>query len=489
VNTLFAGCRPEVACAPDGRILAVGAAARSAAGAGARIEELAGRTLPGFGDAHLQLDWLARGRRSVDLTSASTRRQALERVRRFAARLPADAWISGRGWFNDAWADDPSFPERHELDRVTAGRPAVLTRKDGHSAWLNSAALAAVGFTRDSSDPASGVIDRDPTGEPTGMVRESAANIASTRVPALTDLEFDRDLAATLGGLARVGLTTVHTMDGPRLFAALQRLHADGALPLRVVWNFPQAHLDDAIAMGIRSGLGDDWLRIWGVKTFLDGSLGSRTAEMLDGSGVTGIPQGDLVELVRRCATNGLNVCAHAIGDRAVRRALDAFQPFTGTEGLWRPRIEHAQCVDLRDQPRFARVGVIASMQPIHAVSDRAIADQEWPRRTQVAYAWGALEAAGARLAFGSDAPVDDASPLLGVEAATGWRKRARWHPDLALSRASALRAYTRGVAFAAGMERRVGALRPQLLCDLTVVDDRGVSAAVVGGIVRWRRR
>jgi predicted amidohydrolase YtcJ len=487
-NTVFVGCTPEVACGPTGAILAVGGGAREAAGRGARRVHLAGRALAGLGDAHLHLEWLARSRRAVDLTGARTRREALGRVEQFAAGQAADAWISGSGWFNDLWADDPTFPTRHELDSVTGGRPAVLTRKDGHSAWLNTAALSAAGFRRDIPDPAGGVVDRDSSGEPSGVVRETASTMAQRMVPEPPDDAFTSDVAAVLRDLARLGLTTVHTMDSARLFRALQRLHEAGRLPIRVVWNFPQAELGAAVAMGVRSGYGDERLRVWGVKSFLDGSLGSRTAEMLDGSGVPGIPQGELVELVRRCAAAELNVCLHAIGDAAVRRALDALQPFGGAWRLWRPRIEHAQCVHRDDVPRFAANGVIASMQPLHAVSDRETVETLWPGRVEASYAWGALARAGAVLAFGSDAPVESAAPLLGIDAATTWRRRSGWYPELALSRPAALRAYSHGVAYAAGMERLTGRLRQGLQCDLTVLDGSRVVATVVGGTVVWRR-
>src|SRR5262249_10625246 len=173
--------------------------------------------------------------------------------------------------------------------------------------------------------------------------------------------------------------------------------------------------------------------------------------------------------LASRCATAGLNLCLHAIGDGAVRRALDALEPLAGIWPGWRPRIEHAQCVDPADVPRFRRAGVVASMQPIHAVTDRDLADREWGERPRHAYAWRALLDAGAVLAFGSDAPVESADPLLGIDAATAWRRRAGWYPDLALSEAQALRAYTWGAAYAAGMEDRLGGLRPGMLCGLTL--------------------
>ncbi|HMH60355.1 MAG TPA: amidohydrolase family protein, partial [Bradyrhizobium sp.] len=246
--------------------------------------------------------------------------------------------------------------------------------------------------------------------------------------------------------------------------------------------------LHHAERMGVRSGWGDEWLRFWGVKAFLDGSLGSRTAEMLDGSGSARLLQPDLVEMIDRCARAELNVCLHAIGDGAVRRALDAIARRRVAWPKWRPRIEHAQCVNPKDVPRFARLGVIASMQPIHAVADRELADQYWPQVAAHSYAWGAFERAGARLAFGSDAPVESADPMLGIEAATVWRRRAKWHPELAITRAKALRAYTAGAAYAVGMERDLGSLRLGKLCDITVVEDGRVTATIVGGKLSWRR-
>jgi len=472
---LFRGCRPEVAAGPDGRILAVGVAARTGAGRDAAVIEIEGQVLPGLHDAHLHLEWLALRHLTVDLQNVATRRQALARVRAWAERLPSDAWVVGRGWYNDAWRDDPSWPRPEELDAVVGGRPAILTRKDGHSAWLSSRAVKVAQLT--SADQG-----------PLGTVKETMIKAVRRLVPEPTDAAFDKGMLGALRALAAKGITSVHTMDTPRAFRSFQRLHAAGRLPLRVTWNFPASELAAAERIGIRSCWGDETLRIWGVKAFLDGSLGSRTAEMLDGSGVTVLPQDELRDLVARCARAELNVCLHAIGDRAVRRALDALEPHAGAWRYWRPRIEHAQCVDPADLPRFRAAGVIASMQPIHAVADRELAEREWPAVAGHSYAWRPLLDAGAILVFGSDAPVEDASPLLGIDAATDWRRRAAWHPELAIPRAAAVRAYSAGAAYAAGAERLVGRLTPGLLCDLTFVAGDRVVATVVGGRVTWRR-
>jgi len=485
----FRGGSTEVTAAPSGEILAVGTEARAAAGRDAEVVELRGEVLPGLQDAHLHLSPMAMRRLGVELVGSRSLEAALARIRRWADPLPRSAWVRGRGWYNDTWPD-PEFPHRGHLDRAAGGRPAFMVRKDGHSAWVSSAALALAGIGRETPDPPGGVIDRDSAGDPTGILREKAIELVRQAVPESSDAELDRGLAATLRELARLGLTSVHSMDRAREFSALQRLRATGAgLPVRVTYNLPYADLRHAERLGVRSGWGDAWLRVWGVKAFLDGSLGSRTAEMLDGSGVPVLEQGELVELCNRCARTHLNVALHAIGDGAVRRALDALQPLAGAWRWWRPRIEHAQCVDADDWPRFKAAGVIASMQPIHAVTDRELAEREWPGRLGNAYAWGALERAGARLPFGSHAPGEAADPLAGIEAATIWREDAEWYPGLSVSRSSAVRAYTTGAAFAVGQESVVGRLRPGFQCDLTVVADGRVTATVAGGRVTFRSR
>jgi predicted amidohydrolase YtcJ len=485
---LFAGCEPEVAAGPDGRILASGAGARAAAGPGAEVVRLRGRALPGLIDAHIHLEGLADRHLTLDLTGTASLEEALTQVEGWAAQLPEDGWVVGSGWYNDAWPN-PAFPTRRHLDVAAGGRPVYLRRKDGHSAWVSSAALQLAGIDTATADPAGGVIDRDGRGRPTGILRETAMHAVSGIVPRATDADFDAALAQALVALAELGVTSVHSMDSARGFAALQRLHSKDQLKVRVTYNLPLADLHHAERMGVRSGWGDEYLRIWGVKAFLDGSLGSRTAEMLDGSGTACLSEADLVDMIDRCARAELNVCLHAIGDGAVRRALDALARRRDAWRHWRPRIEHAQCVDPKDMPRFARYGVIASMQPIHAVADRELADRYWPRVTAHSYAWASLERAGARLAFGSDAPVETADPMLGIDAASAWRRRAAWHPELAISRAKALRAYTAGAAFAVGMEQHLGSLRLGKLCDITVVDEGRMTATIVGGKVSWKRK
>lgn len=480
---LFVGCRPEILCDGAGWITAVGEDARAAASPEVERVELQGTTLPGLGDAHVHLNELVRLRSGLDLRSCQSVEEALAAVGDAVRRLDESDWLVGGGW-NAGWWPPGQSPHRRQLDAAAGGRPALLASRDEHTLWVSSAALIRAGIGSATPDPIGGLIDREPGGEPSGTIRE-AMDLFAGLIPRLKPRRYRELLDEVLRDLAELGLCSVHTMDPPETLLALQQLREAGRLRIRVVANLPAAHVDAAAEVGVRSGFGDDRLRVFGVKAFMDGSLGSDTAEMLSGEGVAHTSDEELEHLLRRCVAAELNPCLHAIGDRAVRRALDGLERHRDAFPGWRPRIEHAQCVDRLDLPRFAGAGVIASMQPVHAVSDRELADRKWGPRTATAYAWRLLAASGAPLAFGSDAPVEPPDPWLGLDAATAWRSRAGWHPELSLNPADALRAYTAGVAFAAGMERELGRLEPGFRCDLTVRGaDGGAAATVVGGVL-----
>lgn len=476
---VFTGCTPAVACDAGGRIVAVGADALDFPGA-ARVN-LRGRALPGLTDSHIHLGWMARGRIRLDLGKAASRDDALLEIFLRAMELPEGAWLVGHGLDDSAWP----VAERltlGELDVAAAGHPLFVHRRDTHSAWVNSEALAAAGIDATTPDPPGGVIDHDESGELGCIVRENAAEQVRVEIPDPPLADLVAALREVVDDLARLGLTGVHSIDSPEDHALLGQLRDAGRLPLRVSGYLPAAHLDELIAGGVRAGQGDARVRVAGIKLFLDGSLGSGTAEMLDGSGVQVTDDEALHDALRRAHDGELNVAIHAIGDGAVRRALGALQQLGPTWPAWRPRIEHVQCIDPADAPRFAQIGVVASMQPVHAVSDRAVADERWSERVTGAYAWQTLHQAGARLAFGSDAPVDSPDPLLGIRAATTWRAEHDWHPQLAVSEEVAIEAYTSGAAYAAGMETELGRLEPGQWCDLTVVDGDEVVATVVAG-------
>jgi predicted amidohydrolase YtcJ len=296
-------------------------------------------------------------------------------------------------------------------------------------------------------------------------------------------------------------------MDGVAAFAAYQRLRACRELGLRVVKYLPADALDGALAIGLRAGLGDDWLRVGGIKAFADGALGPRTAAMLapyegepENVGLLTLEEGALCDLARKAVAGGLLLAIHAIGDRANRMVLDALES-VGTGGL-RHRIEHVQLIHPTDVPRLAALGVVASMQPIHATQDCVMADRYWGTRSSTAYAWRSLLEAGTKLAFGSDCPVEDLNPFLGIYAAVtrqrldGYPGPQGWYPQQRLTVEEAVRGYTLGAAYAAGLEDRLGSLAPGKLADLVVLDrdiftcdpaaiaETQVAATMIGG--RW---
>lgn len=477
----------------DDRIIAAGTAAEIASSLQGKYEDISldGRAvLPGLTDAHIHLLWTGLGRSTVDLDGIDTLEETLERVRAHADRLPADAWVRGHGWNHALW--EHRWPTAADLDRVTAGRPAILSRKDGHSVWLNSRALQLAAIDRDTAEPSGGTIGRDEHGEPTGILSENANSLGYRAVPDYTWAERRHALHRIIIECNRRGLTSLHIPEGPDTLALLRELREQNDLTIRTLWHIPYAHLDQAIALGIRSGLGDEWVRIGGVKIFGDGSLGSCTCHMLapfNGTphnyGIPTIPEEELYDAVFRAERAGIASTIHAIGDRANRTVLDAIAAARSrrnkdSDALHSPalphRIEHAQHLNPADIARFAQLGVIASMQPIHATSDYLIAERLLgAERSAWSYAWRPLLDAGATLAFGSDAPVETLDPWAGLHAAIT-RQRANgeppggWHPELALSRDEALAAYTVGPATSSGESAIKGTLTVGKLADLVVL-------------------
>ncbi len=329
---------------------------------------------------------------------------------------------------------------------------------------------------------------RDEAGVPTGVLEEAAATLVTRFLPPPSDTEIEAALLLAQSELHRVGVASAHNMTGPtegaEALRGLQRLRSEGRLRLRVVAAIPETHLDAAVQMGLRSGLGDHWLRLGFVKVFADGTLGSQTAALLDpyrdrphDTGIVMHHRDELVSLIRRASQAGWACAVHAIGDRANRWALDAFQASLELSRLQklRHRIEHAQLVHPDDVSRFASLGVVASMQPVHCPADRPLAERFWGDRCRHAYAWRSLLQAGAVVAFGSDAPVETADVLRGLYAAV-FRKQPEdpgppWFLEQALTVEEALRAYTFGPAYAAGVEHVQGSLEVGKVCDLVVLD------------------
>jgi predicted amidohydrolase YtcJ len=440
--------------------------------------DLGGRcVLPGFADSHVHFPSWALARREVRLEGTASLGEALARVKEAMPRVRPGGWLRGRGWRSGDWSP-PVEPTRQALDEVTGETPAALLARDSHSLWLNSAALARA--DGDLRVPG-GVVEVDERGDPTGVLREEAAwHFRDTAI----EIPDDEWIDATRAGLrlaSERGVTSVHDKDG--WLGALrfwQRLRNEDALTLRVWQSLPHGQLDALAELGISSRLGDDLLRVGYLKVFMDGTLGSATARMLDGSGVQITSREELADIVRRAARARFPVAVHAIGDLANREALDAFAE---TRADWQPlglrhRIEHAQILAPDDVRRFAEIGVAASVQFSHAPSDRDLADRLWAGKTHHSYAWRSLWDAGTRVANGSDAPIEELDPLAGIVAGVlrTLDERPAWHPEQAVTVHEALEATAVNPAWLAGDERRRGKLLPGYLADLVVLDRDPVS-------------
>jgi predicted amidohydrolase YtcJ len=435
--------------------------------------DLAGRcVLPGLNDAHVHFPTWALAQRQVRLEGTASLDEALQRVAAATKEIPPGRWLRGMGWRAGDWSP-PTEPTKEALDRVTGDTPTALMARDYHSLWLNSAALA---LANGDLEVDGGVVVRNERGEPTGVLREECAwHFRDTHVRPTEDEMIDASREGVRIAIAR-GVTAVHDKDGwLGALGVWQRLREEGSLNLRVWQSIPADQVDELADLHVRSGFGDDLVRIGYLKTFMDGTLGSQTARMLDGTGVQITSREQLVEIIRRGAQAGLPVAVHAIGDLANREALDAFEE---TRAEWQPlglrhRIEHAQLLTTEDLPRFAELGVAASVQFSHAPSDRDLADRFWVGKTGGAYAYRSLWDSGALLANGSDAPIEELDPWAGVCAGVlrTIDGRGPWHPEQRLTLDEALQATTVNPAWLARDEHRRGKLLPGFLADLVVLD------------------
>jgi predicted amidohydrolase YtcJ len=529
IYTMDAGCPRASALAITGeRILAVGDDLHDLLAPGCEVLDLGGRcVLPGLTDSHIHFTWYALGLRTLDLTGATALNEMLASVAQRAREARPGEWIVGQRWDQELWPEH-RFPTAADLDSVAPVHPVALRAKSGHALVANSLALRLAGITAETPDPSGGRIGRDAEGRPDGMLFEdSAMDLVTDLIPLPGPEEIEGAVREAFPSAWRVGLTAIHDVDGPPAFAVYQRLHVRGELGLRVVKYLPADALDCALEVGLRAGLGDDWLRVGGIKVFTDGALGTRTAAMLapyegepENTGVLTMDEEGLRALARKAVAGGLPLAVHAIGDRANRMVLDVLadvgtvstdhtavkQAVPGQDAvqhwLFRPvhRIEHVQLLHPEDVPRLAGLGVVASMQPIHATQDCEMADRYWGKRCGTAYAWRSLLEAGTTLAFGSDCPVEDLNPFLGIHAAVT-RRRADgfpgpegWYPEQRLTMEEAVHGYTLGAACAAGLEDRLGSLAPGKLADLVVLDrdiftcdpmsiaETQVAATMIGG-------
>ncbi len=439
--------------------------------------DLEGRcVLPGFTDAHVHfLDW-ALERSWLDLHGCGSLAQALSLVATKVESGPG--WLRGAGWVGAPWPDGP--PTAAALDTVTGERPAALWAHDHHTLWVNSAALRATGLEH-----------------PDGVFQEWAA--WRFPLPEATPLERSQALRDGMREANARGVIGVHDFQAHGGRELWQRYDADRRLTLRVAMSVQLDDLAAARAVELRTGFGSELLRFGPVKAFMDGTLGSRTAWMLDGSGEQLLSEDDLAEAIEQAASGGLSVAVHAIGDGANRAALNALERTSQVwqQALLRPRIEHVQCLDDDDLPRFAALGVIASVQPVHATSDRDLADALWGERAAKAYRTRDLLDSGAHVVFGADPPIEPLDPLSGIRAAVQRTldDREPWQPDQRIPVADAIACFTAAAAYAVGEERRRGCLLPGLQADLVVLDtdivahpDRIGEAQVVATMLsgRW---
>lgn len=502
------------------------ASAASLRGPKTEVVDLRGRlVLPGFNDAHIHLMEGAVSLERVDLIEDDSLATVQARIRAFAAANATRPWVLGRGWLYGSFPE--GLPTKEQLDAVVSDRPAYMECYDGHTGWANSKALALAGITRDTKDPEDGIIVRDPkTGEPTGALKEGAKTLVEAKIPVPEGEARYALLLRALALLNSQGITSVQDAGfGPVDLATdvplLERARAEGRLTVRVRASVRMSQGDVvgpiAAAERLRARHDDAWLRFDAIKAFVDGVVEAKTAAMLEPypGGGTGLPNWSLDALTAAVVAAdkaGLQVWLHAIGDGGVRMALDAHEAAarTNRRADRRGRIEHIETISPTDYPRFKALGVIASMQPLHANPDQnnmmVWVRNAGPDRAGRGFSWGNLERAGARLVFGSDWPVVTSDVRRGLYCAVARKTRegkppGGWLPDQAVSLESALRHYTIDAAYASFEENTKGALAPGALADLVVLSEdlfkeppeailrSQVVLTVVGGRVVYRDR
>jgi len=454
--------------------------------------------MPAFVDAHTHFHAWACRPDVLDLIGVTSLKQALQLIGRAAQRRRPGEWVIARGFDKNRWQREARqekqqrrhtaaewFPCAADLDAVSGAVPVRVESRDGHTAWVNTAAMRLAGITSRTRTPDGGTIIRDRKGRPTGILQENAIGLLPGIQTTLAETRIEGALRAGIRTAHRYGITCVHSVEDAEALRWFQRLHREGNLDIRVRFAIPAECVDHAIALGLTAGLGDDMLRICGVKAFADGALGSQTAYMLDPyptrPGYRGVPVTvgrPLRELIGRASRAGLPCWVHAIGDAANREVIDAIAAARKAERRPLPhRIEHAQCVRPADARRMGRLGIIASMQPCHLVGDIDTAERHWSNVLRWTYPVRSLLDAGVTLAFGSDAPVETMDPIVGLHAAVNrqtldCRPPDGWQMHQAIGVREALRAYTVGGAMAASDGDRLGRIAPGMLADFVLLSD-----------------
>jgi predicted amidohydrolase YtcJ len=479
----------------NGKILAVGNDAEISVykTQKTRVVDLQGKlVIPGLTDSHFHFYHWALGLNNLKLSDAASLDEVLNRVRQAAEEAPDDSWIIGQGWNETNW-EDQRLPDRSDLDKVSADHPVILWRSDLHLAVVNSTALRKARIDKNTPSPSDGVIDRDLSSQPTGVLRELAIDIVRKVIPEEDEANTSLAMRKATRELHKLGITGIHDFrimggeDGPPAFQAYQTLLQENDLKLRVWMNLPLEKLSEAVAIGLRTGFGNDRLRVGHVKIFSDGSQGARTAWMLQNyedvphAGMPLTPMDKIAEAIYKADRAGLAVAVHAIGDRANKELISVFEEVLSHGEAGNPpsanhRIEHVQNIQPEVLPRMSRLGISASVQPIHVIDDIPMLELSTRERARNSYVFKDMLSAGITLALGSDCPVADPNPFWGIHAAVTRQQRdglpeEGWYPDQRLTLEEAVWGYTLGPAFVTGLSSTQGSITPGKVADMVVLD------------------
>ena len=437
--------------------------------------------LPAFTDCHTHVAAVALYKERLSLDACKSKTEALNLISGFIEKMAPGQWILGGGWNANIWPE--GRPDRSDLDHITQKHPVALYNKDGHTQWLNSLALSRCGFSSETADPDGGRLARNNKGDLTGLVYEKTCEIVDKISDICSYEQLKRCMKKLYPDLHRLGITSVHSCEGFDKYKIFQQMHINDDLKLRICMQPPVADMDKLINAGIQSAGGNEWLRMGGLKYFMDGSLGSQTADMfenyneLDHKGISVLSESDLHDMVKHAAENGLSATIHAIGDQANHKALNVFDKLDEltTPVPLRHRIEHSQILLKQDIPRFSCLNIIASMQPLHIADDVRLAEKYLGERSKYAHPVNSLLKSGCRIVFGSDMPVADPDPLKGIQAAVGRRyqldrSQPKWQPQECITIQQSIFAYTRDAAFASYEEKIKGTLAPGKLADFIVL-------------------
>ena len=438
---------------------------------------------PGITDAHIHLLDYGMSLSRVQC-EADTRQECLDAVQARAEVTEPGKWVMGHGWNQNIW--QPGVETKELLDKFSPQNPIYLTHKSLHSAWVNSSALSAAGISKTTNDPVNGRIERDESGNPTGILYEGAMKLVVDSTPQPSPEERIDALELSRKYLNAFGITSVHDFDSWECYESLKELEAANRLTLRTMKSIPYEKLDSVIKSGLKSDVGSDTLRISWLKLFSDGALGPQTAAMhapyetLNTIGMLFLDSEEIIHIGQKAMANGISTAIHAIGDRANYEVINGYtrlcdKGFFDMTSL-PPRIEHVQIIDPEDMARMAKIHVTASMQPIHAISDRFMAEKYWGARCENAYAWKSVLTAGNQIVFGSDAPVESPNPFWGLYAAltrlqlNNNGEETSWYPDQCLSPEEALFAYIRSPHLSSSWRNCLGMIMPGFMADLFII-------------------